>query len=899
MSSDEGFGEREERAPVDGPVDTEVSRAEEPVSQAPAGDGSVDAADPEAAGERADADSPRDEDGDVPADDAAHDEESDEEAPSDPEAAEGDAASTGVRADEQTDADATTVLPVAGDANAGDVEEPAADPAADDSVPERASGADEGDAGADETALAADDEAHDADASAADDTAADPDATTLIPVAGDAGADDENLPGQAPEGDADATARGAAPPTADTTATGAVPLVPSDGRDAAADDVDRPGADVAASDEDDADRAAGSPADAAPEAIPTITGLFDLPHGEDPDEPEDEDEADDDEDGDADFVDEQAPQTDSIRILAEMFSGFRRRSETPQEDLQEMLGTATQSIAVIPAGAAAAPLALTAGPSAAPASPAQAATEPPTTAGAIPVAEPAETQPIETVTPEAGVTVAAQAAAAEALTRAPADSVPTEEVPVAAPGDEQQTVRTAYVPRDGGNATEQALAWLTAENVATGQTPILTSDADLVPRKRHRWVGAVFAPIVTAIVLAVVYVVAFSVWPLDNVAPTIAEAETDTPVAPPLELPWPTAGQGAIMLEGSDEILTSATEEAPLAAGPMASLTKVITVMTFLERQPLAPGEDGPSYEFGYLDQQEADALRWANESALDVPVEGELTYRQLLEGILMGSAGNYANKLVDQLWDYDRDSYQTDANAWLQENGLENTLVVDATGINPANQSTAEDMVRIAQLAMQDPTVAEIVGQDSVDLPGAGFVENSNPLLGQNGVVGIKTGHLDEWDIVSYNLMTAADVALGESDETQRVYAAIMGQPNEDAQAQTTADVLQAVSDALQPVDAMAEDTTVATVTTPWGARTDIVTDDTASLTLWDGETADVQIDYDIDLGDSAGDEVGTVTVSGQFGSDEVTLIATDDLPRPSLEWRLTHPLELLGFGA
>src|SRR5690606_26965618 len=201
------------------------------------------------------------------------------------------------------------------------------------------------------------------------------------------------------------------------------------------------------------------------------------------------------------------------------------------------------------------------------------------------------------------------------------------------------------------------------------------------------------------------------------------------------------------------------------------------------------------------------DSMLWGGESALQVPVDGTLTYRQILEGIMLTSAGNYVNKLVDNLWNYNRDAFRTDALYWLQQNGLSDTNLAEPTGINPQTQSTASDLVKIAEIAMADPTFAEIVGEKQAVLPGAGLIENSNPLLGELGVVGIKTGHLNTWSHVSYNLMTAADVPLSSEAgaDTVRVYSVVTGQPEPtdlDPCGQQTRDLLQSVTDALQPVE-------------------------------------------------------------------------------------------------
>ncbi|MTE24798.1 hypothetical protein [Microbacterium sp. ZXX196] len=660
----------------------------------------------------------------------------------------------------------------------------------------------------------------------------------------------------------------------------------------------------------------GTPSDAAPqeghapptEPVPTITGLFAMPEA--PADPPADAPGATEPDAAVAFVDEPEPQTDSVRIIAEMFRGFRRRSETPEEDLQQLLGTATQSLPVISDGqvvpAEPAPMS---GPISLPAPPsleetpadesdevdAELMTDPASDEWDDAAAEPPAAAPA--LAAAAGAAAAAHADAPGEIVRPPAEPTPEETV-VAAPDAPDPRVRTAYVPHDADNQAEQALAWLTAESVATGQSPLVGLQADLVPEKRRRrWAGAVLAPIVTAIILAVAYVVAFAVWPLDNVSPTVSAVEVDTPVGASANLPWPTNGQAAVSVAGTGEILSSSETGVAETAAPMASLTKVITVMVLLDRQPLEAGEDGPSYDFGYLDQIEADALRWQNESALDVPIGGTLTYRQMLEGILMGSAGNYANKLVDALWEGDRLAYTTDAIAWLQDNGITDTVVVDATGIGVDNRSTPTSMVRVSELALANPVVAEIVAQEIVELPGAGIVENSNPLISEDGIVGIKTGHLDEWNVVTYNLTTAKDVDTG-GEEPIRVYAAVMGQLDSDAQAQVSRDLLAAATAALQPAEALPAGTVVATATTPWGGTTDIVTDGAAQLTLWNSELGEISSDYTIEIGDDAGDEVGTATVSGALDSDEVILVTTGDLPRPSLEWRLTHPLELLGIG-
>jgi serine-type D-Ala-D-Ala carboxypeptidase (penicillin-binding protein 5/6) len=64
-----------------------------------------------------------------------------------------------------------------------------------------------------------------------------------------------------------------------------------------------------------------------------------------------------------------------------------------------------------------------------------------------------------------------------------------------------------------------------------------------------------------------------------------------------------------------------------------------------------------------------------------------------------------------------------------------------DASGLDPATTSTAADQVRLGISAMRVPALAAITGESTAALPVAGVVRNTNALLGQDGIVGLKTG--------------------------------------------------------------------------------------------------------------------------------------------------------------
>jgi len=197
---------------------------------------------------------------------------------------------------------------------------------------------------------------------------------------------------------------------------------------------------------------------------------------------------------------------------------------------------------------------------------------------------------------------------------------------------------------------------------------------------------------------------------------------------------------------------------------------------------------------------------------------------------------------------------------------------------------------VTLAQKALANPVIAEIVAKQSVDLPGAGHVENTNGLLADPGVVGLKTGTLDAW-----NLLSAKDVTIG--DKTVRLYASVLGQPNDEARLAASRALYAQMEAELQPKPSVTASTVAGQVETLWGDKVDIVTSGDASVILWNGGNGTVATSYH--LGDSrdAGDVVGSLSVTGPLDATTVDLELAAEITDPSPWWRLTHPLDLFGL--
>jgi D-alanyl-D-alanine carboxypeptidase (penicillin-binding protein 5/6) len=79
--------------------------------------------------------------------------------------------------------------------------------------------------------------------------------------------------------------------------------------------------------------------------------------------------------------------------------------------------------------------------------------------------------------------------------------------------------------------------------------------------------------------------------------------------------------------------------------------------------------------------------------------------------------------------------------NATARRLGMTGTSYTDPSGLDSSTTSTAADQVRLGMAAMRVPVLAAIAAMSTAVVPVAGLVRNYNTLLGQDGIVGLKTG--------------------------------------------------------------------------------------------------------------------------------------------------------------
>lgn len=327
-------------------------------------------------------------------------------------------------------------------------------------------------------------------------------------------------------------------------------------------------------------------------------------------------------------------------------------------------------------------------------------------------------------------------------------------------------------------------------------------------------------------------------------------------------------------------------------AYPLGSISKLITILLCMEKNPLEAGADGATYTWTAEDAARTEQYLAVDGVAYRIPVGTELTQREMLEFIFLPSANDYAHAYA--LWTFgSNEAFLEALEAFKQKHGLSSVNFVEPTGMDAENRANAADLVRVARLALANPTIREFNGMQTADMPwGVGTIENSNPLLGvMPGVIGTKTGTLDA---VGYNFIVSQQAdALGR--EVVNI-AVTLARPSKPARADSGRQMLEAMATLPQSVEIVADGEPVGTVTTADGSEIPLVADGAASAVLVPGEEATRTAELlPLDPGD-AGRTAGVIRVDTPAGPQEIPVVTGAAVPEPDFWWRLTHPAEVFG---
>jgi D-alanyl-D-alanine carboxypeptidase (penicillin-binding protein 5/6) len=165
---------------------------------------------------------------------------------------------------------------------------------------------------------------------------------------------------------------------------------------------------------------------------------------------------------------------------------------------------------------------------------------------------------------------------------------------------------------------------------------------------------------------------------------------------------------------------------------PIASLTKMMTVLLTLERSRL---DDMVTIS------PEAASI---GESSVGLRAGERISVRDLVEACLIQSANDAAWALADHVGHGSESRFVALMNRRARQLGLNESHFVRPDGLDaPGHVSSARDVTTLARLLMQKPVVRRIVGMRDATISGGRRLHTWNDLLGAYpGVVGVKTGH-------------------------------------------------------------------------------------------------------------------------------------------------------------
>jgi len=384
-----------------------------------------------------------------------------------------------------------------------------------------------------------------------------------------------------------------------------------------------------------------------------------------------------------------------------------------------------------------------------------------------------------------------------------------------------------------------------------------------------------------ALVLGTAFYLPFTLLaPLHPVSAVESSHEVLAAGAPAIDFPpYGAAGLGAVGYEG---VLASAGTPAAL---PIASISKVITALVVLDAHPLAVADPGPTITFTQQDEAFY-AEQVANDGIVEAATAGTaISQRNMMDAMLMASANNYAQSLAT--WAFGSEAAYTDAaRAWLAAHNLTQTVMLDASGMNPGNVSTVPDLINIAKLAIADPVVSAIVATPTITIPGIGVVDNRNALLGIDGIDGIKTGTLDE---AGSCLLFSLDFAV--ADQTVTLVGVVLGGPDHDTINAAIRSLIGQAEAGFQQVTLTSTGDQYGVFDTAWGDEASAVPSEAVTAVVWTGAPIDSSVQLDAVTTAAQGTDVGDLRFTVGDMQYTVDLVLDRTLADPGPWWRLTHP--------
>jgi D-alanyl-D-alanine carboxypeptidase (penicillin-binding protein 5/6) len=394
------------------------------------------------------------------------------------------------------------------------------------------------------------------------------------------------------------------------------------------------------------------------------------------------------------------------------------------------------------------------------------------------------------------------------------------------------------------------------------------------------------------LVLFVLYIGwAFVAVPTSAFAGTEVSLPASTSQASTASVAWPGAKEAAV---GTAEYGTLASNGAQTPV-PIASVAKVMIALAILRERPFDKGEQGDMLTLTQQDVDLYNSYVAKDGSVARVAVGEQISEYQALQALMLPSANNIADTLA--IWAFGSvDAYTDYANSYANTLGMKSTHFADASGYDPATVSSAVDLVKLGQRAMQNAVISDIVSQETATIPVAGTIRNVNRLLDDgDGFVGIKTGNTDQ---AGGCLLFAAIYPKG--DQTVTIIGAVLGSSDLTQALRDSSGLLASAKGNFVESTAIKKGTVVGTYALPWGERVSARSDNDINALTWRGTNVTTQIALSsVHVPATSGQDVGKVVERGSSvgSSKTVPITLNQAIEGPSLWWRVMHPVDTWHF--
>ena len=185
---------------------------------------------------------------------------------------------------------------------------------------------------------------------------------------------------------------------------------------------------------------------------------------------------------------------------------------------------------------------------------------------------------------------------------------------------------------------------------------------------------------------------------------------------------------------------------------PIASITKVMTAMLFLEQEP-------------DLSRDVVISRRDVRRASTTYLRRGERVSLRDLVHLALVASDNVAARVLARASRWGTKRFISRMNAMAAELGLEQTRFTDPSGLHEGNVSSAHDVSRLIAAAGREPEIARIMRKRSHRISTSRqsrVVRNTNRLLdSRSDIVGGKTGYINEAGYCLATLIRVGDRAV------------------------------------------------------------------------------------------------------------------------------------------